>query len=70
MPAGVGAATDTGAAVAGSSPHVTAAPTGMRPPQIEHLARIDTLVIFAGSSRKTERHSGQETFIGTSGWVA
>lgn len=46
-----------------SSPQVTAAPTGMSPPHTEHRARIDTLVIFAGSRRKTDRHSGQETFI-------
>ena len=46
-----------------SSPQVTAAPTGMSPPQTEHRARMETLVIFAGSRRKTERHSGQETFI-------
>lgn len=50
-----------------SSPQLTAAPTGMSPPQTEQRARMDTLVIFAGSSRNTERHSGQETFIGTSG---
>jgi hypothetical protein len=46
-----------------SSPQVTAAPTGMSPPHTEHRARMETLVIFAGSRRKTERHSGQETFI-------
>jgi len=46
-----------------SSPQLTAAPTGMRPPHTEHRARMATLVIFAGSRRKTERHSGQETFI-------
>src|SRR5262245_29826486 len=58
--------TATGAGTAGkSSPQLTAAPTGMSPPQIEQRARIETLVIFAGSSRKTDRHSGQETFIGT-----
>jgi len=51
-----------------SSPHWTAAPTGMSPPQTEHRARIDTLVIFAGSSLNTERHSGQETFIDGAGW--
>ncbi len=53
-----------------SSPQFTAAPTGINPPQTEQRARIDTLVIFAGSSRKTERHSGQETFIGIAGWEA
>ena len=61
------------AAVAGeattgsSSPQLTAAPTGIRPPHIEHRARMETLVIFAGSSRKTDRHSGQETFIESAG---
>lgn len=53
-----------------SSPQFTAAPTGMSPPQTEQRARIDTLVILAGSSRKTERHSGQDTFIGSAGSVA
>ena len=50
-----------------SSPHCTAAPTGIRPPQTEQRARIDTLVILAGSSLKTDRHSGQETFIENAG---
>lgn len=50
-----------------SSPQFTDAPTGMRPPHTEHRARIDTLVILAGSSRKTDRHSGQDTFIGSAG---
>ena len=57
-------AADTGAATAcSSSPQLIAAPTGMSPPQTEQRARIDTLVILAGSRRKTDRHSGQETFI-------
>ena len=55
--------------VGNSSPQLTAAPTGMRPPQTEQRARMDTLVIFAGSSRKTVRHSGHETFIGSGGSV-
>ena len=50
-----------------SSPQVTAAPTGIKPPQIEHRARMETLVIFAGSSLKTDWHSGHETFIGSAG---
>lgn len=54
-------------AVGSSSPQLTAAPTGIRPPQIEQRARIETLVIFAGSSRNTDRHSGQETFIENAG---
>lgn len=37
-----------------SSTQFTAAPTGMRPPQTEQRARNETLVIFAGSRRKTE----------------
>jgi hypothetical protein len=71
-PAGVprSAAAGTGAAEPWrSSPQLTAAPTGMRPPHTEQRALIETLVIFAGSSRKTERHSGQDTFIGSAGWV-
>ena len=55
--------------VGNSSPQLTAAPTGMSPPQTEQRARMDTLVIFAGSSRKTVRHSGHETFIGSGGSV-
>ena len=55
--------------VGNSSPQLTAAPTGMSPPQTEQRARMETLVIFAGSSRKTVRHSGQETFIGNGGSV-
>ena len=50
--------------VGNSSPQLTAAPTGISPPHTEQRARMDTLVIFAGSSRKTVRHSGHETFIG------
>lgn len=66
-PAGVdamGAASGARAVVAGrSSPHWTAAPTAMSPPHTEHRARMATLVIFAGSTLKTDRHSGQDTFI-------
>jgi hypothetical protein len=62
--AGVGAGT-----VGSSSPQLTAAPTGINPPQTEQRARIETLVIFAGSRRKTVRHSGHETFIGIGGSV-
>jgi hypothetical protein len=35
----------------------------MTPPQTEHRARTALGGTFAGSTRKTERHSGQETFI-------
>jgi hypothetical protein len=65
-PAGVAPRTGVGAA-GRSSPQFTDAPTGMRPPQTEQRARIVTLVILAGSSRKTDRHSGQDTFIGSAG---
>jgi hypothetical protein len=62
------APTAAGAGTVGnSSPQLTAAPTGIRPPHTEQRARIDTLVILAGSSRKTVRHSGHETFIGIGG---
>lgn len=68
MPAGVVPRTGTPGGDAGrSSPQFTDAPTGMRPPQTEQRARIVTLVILAGSSRKTDRHSGQDTFIGSAG---
>jgi hypothetical protein len=67
---GAGAPEVDDGATCRSSPQFTAAPTGMSPPQTEQRARIDTLVILAGSSRKTERHSGQDTFIGIADWVA
>jgi hypothetical protein len=57
------AAAVAGAVTGTSSPQLTAAPTGIKPPHTEHRARMARLVILAGSSRKTERHSGQETFI-------
>ena len=46
-----------------SSAHRTLAPTGIRPPQIEHRARRLAPVTLAGSTRKTEWHSGHETFM-------
>ena len=46
-----------------SSAQRTLAPTGMSPPQMEHRARRCAPVTFAGSTRKTEWHSGQETFM-------
>lgn len=52
-----------GAPGASASLQPALAPTGMIPPQTEQRARSDTLVILAGSTRNTERHSGQETFI-------
>lgn len=48
-----------------SSAQRTLSPTGMMPPQVEQRARRATLVIFAGSRRKTVWQLGQETFIGT-----
>ena len=66
-PDGVAARLGTRGAIVGwrSSPQLTAAPTAMSPPHTEQRARIETLVILAGSSRKTDRHSGQDTFIGS-----
>lgn len=46
-----------------SSAHRTLAPTGISPPQIEHRARRLAPVTLAGSTRKTEWHSGHETFM-------
>ena len=46
-----------------SSAHRTLAPTGIVAPHTEHRARKLRFVILAGSTRKTDRHSGQETFI-------
>ncbi len=70
---GVGAPNGTVARTAGSgarvvelgnsSAHRTLAPTGIRPPQIEHRARRLAPVTLAGSTRKTEWHSGHETFM-------
>ena len=56
----------TGAtAVAGAKSLRWSAPadTVITPPQIEQRARIAVPGNFAGSTRKTERHSGQVTFI-------
>ena len=72
-PPGVGGGAGTvvdAVAMCRSSPQLTAAPTAMSPPHTEQRARIATLVIFAGSSRKTDRHSGQETFIGSASLAA
>jgi len=38
------------------------APTAMTPPQTEQRARTPAAGIFDGSTRKTDRHSGHETF--------
>src|SRR5436305_1049634 len=38
------------------------APTVMTPPHTEQRARMPAEGIFVGSTRKTERHSGHETF--------
>lgn len=44
-----------------SSAIVEPPPTGITPPQTEQRARTDA-AIFAGSTRNTDRHSGQLTF--------
>lgn len=49
------------AAPAGCPPF--AAPTEITPPHTEHRARTPAAGTFAGSTRKTDRHSGQLTFI-------
>lgn len=38
------------------------------PPQTEHRARATAMGIFAGSTRNTERHSGQVTFMPSPPW--
>ncbi|HWG54425.1 MAG TPA: hypothetical protein VN677_14120 [Gemmatimonadaceae bacterium] len=38
-------------------------PIGMTPPQTEQRARTPDTGILAGSTRKTDPHSGQETFM-------
>ncbi len=39
------------------------APTEITPPHTEQRARTPAAGTFAGSTRKTDRHSGQLTFI-------
>ena len=46
-----------------SSPQFTLSPTEITAPQMEQRARSVVLVILAGSTRKSDRHSGQATFI-------
>lgn len=46
-----------------SSAHRTLAPMGISPPQIEQRARRFAPVTLAGSTRKTDWHSGHETFM-------
>jgi hypothetical protein len=62
---GGGAATDTDVAAgvgANSSSIGAPAPTMMTPPHTEQRARTPPDGTFAGSTRKTELHSGHETF--------
>ena len=47
---------------ANSSSEVVAGAMVITPPHTEHRARTDTAGILAGSTRNTDRHSGQETF--------
>ena len=49
--------------VAKSSVQLRAAVMGMMPPQTEHRARIPGPGTRAGSTRNTDWHSGQETFM-------
>lgn len=57
-------ATGAAAGAGAKSPRWSApADTVITPPQIEQRARIAVPGNFAGSTRKTERHSGQVTFI-------
>ena len=49
-----------------SSPQLTLAETGMTPPQTEQRALTAAPTTLAGSTRKTDRHSGHETFIHSS----
>lgn len=64
---GRGTGLETGVAVARPSLKsfsiAPAWPIVMTPPQTLQRARTPAAGIFAGSTRKTERHSGQETFI-------
>lgn len=46
-----------------SSPQLTLADTGITPPHTEQRARTAAPTTFAGSTRNTDRHSGQDTFI-------
>ena len=46
-----------------SSSMTPAAPIAMTPPQTEQRARTPACGTLAGSTRKTERHSGQEMFM-------
>lgn len=49
-----------------SSPQLTLAETGMTPPHTEQRALTAAPTTLAGSTRKTDRHSGHETFIHSS----
>ena len=66
---GVRAATGDAEGTAGSGDAARSAPScafrvmEMTPPQTEHRARTLAAGSLSGSTRKTERHSGQTTFI-------
>ena len=49
-----------------SSPQLTLAETGITPPQTEQRALTAAPTTLAGSTRKTDRHSGHDTFIHSS----
>jgi hypothetical protein len=49
--------------VSNSSVQRTLSPTAMMPPHTEQRARRLTLTTRDGSTRNTDRHSGQLTFI-------
>lgn len=61
--AGQGAPAPDAIELGNSSAQRTLAPTGINPPQMEHRARRLAPVTFTGSTRKTDWHSGHETFM-------
>ncbi len=64
-PTTVNSDADGNATVASTAPAAGAAlssPMGMTPPHTEHRARVPLRGTRAGSTRKTDRHSGQTTF--------
>jgi hypothetical protein len=65
--AGVGGVAGGDTSVSGkSSPQLTLAETGITPPQTEQRALTAAPTTLAGSTRKTDRHSGHDTFIHSS----
>lgn len=58
---------DAGTSASGkSSPQLTLADTGITPPHTEQRALTAAPTTLAGSTRNTDRHSGQDTFIHSS----